>query len=75
MPVTTVETLERKFGSHLRRWLGITRSLRNIALYGHSNKLKPPIRSLEEEFKVMRARELLLCHEQTDPNVTKDGIQ
>ena len=57
VPITTVETLERRVSSYLRRWLGLPRSLSSLALYGNTNKLHLPFKSLEEEFKVTRARE------------------
>lgn len=56
VPISTVETLERKVSSCLRRWLGLPRSLSNIALYGNTTMLRLPLKSLEEEFKVTRAR-------------------
>lgn len=34
MPISTTETLERKVSSHLRKWLGLPKSLSSIALYG-----------------------------------------
>lgn len=37
VPITTVESLERKVSSHLRRWLGLPKSLSSIALYGCNN--------------------------------------
>lgn len=75
VPISTVEILERKISSHLRKWLGLPKSLRSIALYGHRNKLQLPLKSLEEEFKVMRAREVLQYRDSRDPKVAKDGIE
>ncbi len=68
-------TLERKVSSHLRRWLGLPKSLSSIALNGHRNKLKLPLKSLEEEFKVSRAREVLLYRDSRDPKVATAGIE
>ncbi len=42
VPMTTVEALERTISQFLRRWLGLPRSLSNIALYGHYTKLQLP---------------------------------
>ncbi|XP_051928401.1 uncharacterized protein LOC127604984 [Hippocampus zosterae] len=75
VPISTVETLERKVSSHLRRWLGLPKSLSSIALYGNSNKLQLPFKSLEEEFKVTRAREVVQYRDSRDPKVAKAGIQ
>ena len=71
----TVETLERRVSNHLRRWLGLPRSLSRIALYGNTNKLQLPFKSLEEEFKVTRARAVFQYRDSSDPKVAKAGIQ
>ncbi len=60
VPVNTVENFGRKISSFLRRWLGLPRSFSSIALYGHNTKLQLPLSSVTEEFKVARAREVLL---------------
>ncbi|KAK0151167.1 hypothetical protein N1851_007647 [Merluccius polli] len=75
VPISTVETLERRVSNHLRRWLGLPRSLSSIALYGNTNKLQLPFKSLEEEFKVTRAREVVQYRDASDPKVAKAGIQ
>ncbi|KAL7879620.1 hypothetical protein SRHO_G00018740 [Serrasalmus rhombeus] len=71
IPISTVETLERKVSNHLRRRLGLPKSLSSIALYGHNNKLQLPFKSLEEEFKVTRAREVVQYRDSSDPKVAK----
>lgn len=40
-----------------------------------TNKLQLPFKSLEEEFKVTGAREVVLYRDSTDPKVTNAGIQ
>ena len=75
VPITTVETLERRVSSHLWRWLELRRSLSSLALYGNTNKLQLPFKSLEEEFKVTRAREVVQYRDSRDPKVAKAGIQ
>lgn len=45
---------------HLRRWLGLPSSLSSTALYGNTNKLKPTINGLSEEF-CPSVRCLLIC--------------
>ena len=74
VPMSTVETLERKVSSCLRRWLGLPRSLSSIALYGNSTKLRLPLKSLEEEFKVTRTREVLMYRDSRDPKVAQAGV-
>ncbi len=68
--MTMVEALERTISQFLRRWLGLPRSLSNIALYGHSSNLQLPISSLSEEFKVTRAREVLMYRDSSDAKVS-----
>ena len=74
VPISTVETLERKVSSSLRKWLGLPRSLSNIALYGNTTKLRLPLKSLVEEFKVTRTREVLMYRDSKDPKVAKAGV-
>lgn len=77
MPILTVETLERvsSSSSHLRRWLGLPRSLSSIALYGRSNKQQLPLKSLEEEFKATKARVVIEYRDSSDPKVSEAGIE
>ena len=70
-----MENLERRVSSHLWRWLELRRSLSSLALYGNTNKLQLPFKSLEEEFKVTRAREVVQYRDSRDPKVAKAGIQ
>lgn len=69
--ISTVEILEWKVSNYLRRRLGLPKSLSSIALYGQHNKLQLPFKSLEEEFKVMRTREVV---QYRDSKVATAGI-
>ncbi|XP_073720025.1 uncharacterized protein [Misgurnus anguillicaudatus] len=73
-PITTISELERRVSRFLRRWLGLPRSLSSIALYGNTCKLQLPLKSIEEEFKVLRAREVLQYRESRDPKVSGAGV-
>ncbi|XP_076844394.1 uncharacterized protein LOC143489330 [Brachyhypopomus gauderio] len=75
VPMSMVEMLERNISQFLRRWLGLPRSLSSIALYGHSTMLQLPISGIVEEFKVTRARELMMYRDSTDRKVATAGIQ
>ncbi|XP_057679566.1 uncharacterized protein LOC130908003 [Corythoichthys intestinalis] len=75
VPVTTVESFERKISSFLRKWLGLPRSLNSAALYGTSNNLQLPFSGLTEEFKVARTREALQYRESRDGKVSSAGIE
>jgi len=61
VPISTVETLEKKVRGYLRRWLGLPNSLTYIALYGNTTMLRLPLKSLEEEFKVTRVLYMKCC--------------
>ena len=74
-PISTIEGFERRVSRFLQKWLGLPRSLSSIALYGQNNKLKLPISSLNEEFKVGHAREVLQYRESQDPKVSQAGIE
>jgi len=67
VPISTVEGFERMVSRFLRKWLRLPRRLSSIALYGQNNKLKLPIRSLNEEFMVTHTREVLQYRESCDP--------
>ncbi|XDV32997.1 hypothetical protein PO909_003607 [Leuciscus waleckii] len=75
VPISTIEGFERRVSRFLRKWLGLLRSLSSIALYGQNNKLKLPISSLNEEFKVGHAREVLQYRESQDSKVSQAGIE
>ena len=46
-----------------------------MALYGNTNKPQLLFKSLEEEFKVTTAREVVQYRDSSDPKVAKAGIQ
>ncbi|XP_077380867.1 uncharacterized protein LOC144020874 [Festucalex cinctus] len=75
VPLTTVESLERKISGFLRKWLGLPRSLTSAALYGTSNTLQLPLSGLTEEFKVARTREALQYRDSRDNKVSSAGIE
>lgn len=43
VPLSTVGTLERKVSNHLRRWLGLPKSLSSIAFTGQNNCLSKAV--------------------------------
>nr|XP_014269084.2 uncharacterized protein LOC106676625 [Maylandia zebra] len=75
VPITTVESLERKISGFLRKWLGLPRSLTSAALYGTSNSVQLPFSGLTEEFKVARTREALQYRDSKDCKVASAGIE
>lgn len=75
VPVTTVESFQRKISGFLLKWLGLPRSLNSAALFGTSNILQLPFSGLTEEFKVARTREALQYRDSRDGKVSSAGIQ
>lgn len=71
-PISTVERFERRVSSRLIHWLGLSRSLGSITLYGNESKL---ISSLTEEFMATTAREVLQYRESKDEKVSQAGIE
>lgn len=56
--MSTVESMEMKISSYLRRRLGLPQSLSSAVLYGNSNIMQTSFTSLKEEFTVSQTREL-----------------
>ena len=54
--ITKVETMEWLISKYMKKWLGVPNFLTNVALYSSSTKLKFPMLSLVEEFKLGKAR-------------------
>ena len=55
-----MEQLTSKF---IKKWLGVPNSLTNVALYSSSTKLKLPMLSLVEEYKLGKARLFQMLHD------------
>ena len=50
----TVEGLEKKVNRFIRSWLGLPPGMSSVALYSKSAKLRLPLRSIVEEYKVSK---------------------
>lgn len=66
VPLTTVEALERRINTFLRRWLSVPKSLSSIGLYSSRSKLQLPLTSVVEEFKVAKARQVIILCDSRD---------
>ncbi|CAC5418547.1 unnamed protein product [Mytilus coruscus] len=75
MTATTVEAIERKINSHLRRWLGVPPSFTAIGLYSKSLQLQLPLTSTLEEYKVSKSRLVMTLRDSNDNKISKAGIQ
>ena len=75
VPTSSVESLEHMISRHLRRWMGVTPSFSSVGLYGRSNQLQLPVSSLDEEFKVSKARLVVTLKQSKDSKVRNAGIE
>jgi len=75
VPMTAVEKMERMESSYLRRWMGVPRSFSSIGLYGEGTKLQLPLKSLTEEFKVTKVRQVLLLRNSKDEKVREAKVK
>ena len=75
MPVATVETLERHISSYLLRWLGIPKSFSSVGLYSFGTKVQLPLKSVTEEFKVTKVRQIIMLRDSQDEKINKAGVR
>ena len=67
--ITNVETMKWLISKYTKKWLGVSNSLTNVALYSSSMKLKLLTLSLVEEFKLGKVRFFQMLHYSHDPLV------
>ena len=75
VPVSTVESMERKISSYLRRWLGVPRSFCSIGLYSSGSKLQLPLKALTEEYKATKVRAVMMLRDSQDQKIRDAGIE
>ncbi|KAI2646403.1 hypothetical protein H4Q32_030397 [Labeo rohita] len=73
VPVSTVEGLERRINTCLRRWLGVPRSFCSISLYCTCSKLQLPVTSVLKEYKATKTRQAMM-RDSKDERVHQAGI-
>ena len=64
-----IETMERLISKFITEWLGVPNSLTNVALYSSSTKLKLPMLSLVDEYKLGKAQLFQMLRDSHDPLV------
>jgi hypothetical protein len=72
---TAVEQLERTISKHIRKWLGLPPCFASLGLYSSSAKLQLPITSVMEQYKVGKARLIMMLKDSKDDKVKKAGVQ
>ena len=70
IPLSVAENMERLISFYIRKWLGVSRCLCTVALYG-KGILQLPLSSLVEEFKCTKVRTELLLAGSKDVVVSK----
>ena len=68
-----VERMEVLVSGFVRRWLGVPCCLTNIAFFGQDGKLRFPLTSITEEYKVVIVREFMMVRDSSDP-VVKNAL-
>ena len=58
--------MQRHISKYLRKWLGVPPCFSNVGLYSGTGALQLPLSSLEEEFKVGKARLHLMLRDSPD---------
>lgn len=74
-PFSTMETLERKINSYLRRWLGVPRSVCSIGLYSTGSKFQMPVTSVIEEYKATKTSQAMMVQDSKDRRVRQAVIE
>jgi len=75
LPLTTVESLERKLNRYLRRWLGVPKSFSSVGLYSTGSKMTLPLRAVTEEFKTAKVRAVMMLRDSKDEKIRQAGIE
>ena len=69
IPESKVEEMQTRITGHLKRWLGLPRSLSTACMYTRSGRLQLPYSELSEEVKAAKARVYTAYEESEDPCV------
>ena len=73
-PQSRVEQVEKKVTAHLKKWLGIPKSLSSDLLYARSAMIRLPYSSVVEEVKVARARTQVMLETSSDSCIKNANI-
>ena len=74
MPLTQVEKMEKICNRYLRKWLGVPRCFTDVGLYGSTNMVQLPLKSLVEEFKVVKVQAQVTLLQSSDKTVSEAGM-
>ena len=66
VPETAINRIQNRITAHLKRWLGLPKTLSPACLYSRSAKLRLPFTELTEEVRAAKARNLVILEESSD---------
>jgi hypothetical protein len=69
--VSRVEKLQQCMSVFYRKWLGVPRMLTDVALYCKSSKLRLPMASVVEEYKVGKVRLAMMLRQSKDEAIAR----
>ena len=72
IPLSWVERMEQRIDVFLRKWLGLHKSLSNVALFCKHSPCPLPIASIITEFKKRKAGALIQLQESKDESVSQN---
>ena len=75
IPESKVEEMQIRITGHLKRWLGLPKSLSAACMYTRSGRLQLPYSELSEEVKAAKARVYTTFEESEDPCVRGAKLQ
>jgi hypothetical protein len=67
--------MERTINGFLRRWFGVPKSFTSLGLYCTKSKLQLPLKALTEEYKVTKARQVIMIRDSVDEKVREAGVK
>ena len=74
IPMTKIEEMQRQITVLIKKWMGIPKNLSNSCLFSKTSKLKLPFTSLTEEFRTIKARNLVTFQHSSDPCIREAEI-
>ena len=72
LPMSWVEGMERKINKWLRKWLGISKNITDVALFCPETPCPLPLRSLVKEFKKTKVNASIQLRQSQDEEVAKN---
>lgn len=72
IPLSWVEVIEPKINKYLRKWLGISKNVSDVALFCKESPCALPLRSLTKDFKKTKTNAMMQLKQSKDESVNKN---